>query len=306
MKKLTAIAVAALFATACGSSQSADPVDPIDTTDTADTTDTTDTTTPTKVTPEPGMRMVSMDQLTWNPLDPEAGAAGPQVAQLFDDMTAGPSGLFVKAPAGFPGAPHIHTNAYHGVVIKGTIMNDAPDAKPIAMGPGAYWAQQGGMPHITACTDECMAFIYFEGNFDGHPPDAKMAAMGPESKNTPLDQVQWMPGSELGEAGPMLGPLWGDMKSGPNGFLVKLPAGFPGAWHWHTSDYHAVTIQGTTRNWEEGDAMKDTALTVGTYWMQPGKTNHITACDAGEDCIVYVQMPGPADSHVTEQTPVPN
>ena len=307
MHKLLTATALALFAFACGSSQSAAPVDPVDTTDPADTTDTTDTTevTPPEEPPpeEPvsGLIIVTADQLEWTPLDPNAGEAGPMIAQAWGDAASGPSGMFFKAPAKFPGGPHLHTSNYHGIVISGTVRNDKPKAKaPVLMPSGSYWAQPGGAAHVTSCKDECMAFIYFEGPFDGLPPDAKVPATEMKAKNVVPKQLKWVPGSEAGKAGPMLAPLWGDMETGPNGFLVKLPAGFAGAWHWHTSDYHGATIQGVARNWEQsGNA--DIALPAGASWFQPGEVNHTTSCDAGKECIIYVQMDGVADSHMKDE-----
>jgi hypothetical protein len=48
-------------------------------------------------------------------------------------------------------------------------MNYSPDDKaPKEMGPGSYWMQPSGMPHITACKagSECLVYTYTLGKFD--------------------------------------------------------------------------------------------------------------------------------------------
>ncbi|MDQ3301226.1 MAG: DUF4437 domain-containing protein, partial [Myxococcota bacterium] len=88
--------------------------------------------------------------LKWSALVPEAGDKGPMVAVVWGDPASGPSGAFIKSPAGMVSPAHSHSADYHGVVIKGTLMNYAADDKaPKEMGPGSYWMQPGGGNHIT-------------------------------------------------------------------------------------------------------------------------------------------------------------
>ena len=97
---------------------------------------------------------------------------GPQTANAWGDGQSGPHGTFWKFAGGFTSPPHTHTADYHAVVIKGTVMNYAPDDKaPKELGPGAYFTQPGGVAHITACKagSECLMYSYMEGKFDFQP-----------------------------------------------------------------------------------------------------------------------------------------
>jgi hypothetical protein len=111
--------------------------------------------------------------LKWAPIDPGMGDKGPSAAPVWGDGQSGPHGFFLKLPDGFASPPHVHTADYHAVVIKGTVMNHAPDDKaPKEMGPGSYWMQPGGGAHVTACKagSECMMYGYMLGKFDFMPP----------------------------------------------------------------------------------------------------------------------------------------
>jgi hypothetical protein len=119
--------------------------------------------------PDPKYVEKRAKDLKWTPLDPKAGAKGPQMAALWGDGASGPNGFFIKVPAGGASPPHTHTADYHAVVLKGTVMNYAPEDKaPKEMGPGSYWFQPGGMSHITACKKgaECLSYVYVTGKFD--------------------------------------------------------------------------------------------------------------------------------------------
>jgi hypothetical protein len=97
---------------------------------------------------------------------------GPTIATVWGDNQSGPHGTFWKLPAGFASPGHTHTADYHGVVIKGTVMNDSPDNKaPKEMGPGSYYMQPGGVAHVTACKagSECLMYSYMVGKFDYMP-----------------------------------------------------------------------------------------------------------------------------------------
>jgi quercetin dioxygenase-like cupin family protein len=120
------------------------------------------------------------------------------------DNQAGAHGTFWKFAGGFTSPAHTHTADYHGVVIKGTVTNYAPDDKaPKELGPGAYWMQPGGMPHITACKagSECLVYTYMTGKFDFVPAggDAGSAAQGSAAGSAAAGSAD--AGSAAGSAG---------------------------------------------------------------------------------------------------------
>jgi len=307
MTKLVAISVA-LFV-ACGGSQDTASTDPIGDTPIADEPVADEPVADEPVADEPAppaeetTKHVSIDDVQWEALDPEAGDKGPMAGQLWGDKAEGASWFLVKAPAKFPGAPHVHTNDYRGVVISGEIHNDkAKVKKKTYMKAGSFWSEPGGRAHITSCKTECMALVSFDGAFDFLPAtETGDSPSGMTGANTLAASRKWMnpPGTPEGQDSPVkLSMAWGDPTDGePNAFFVKIPAGVDVGMHKHTSDYHAVVIQGRQRHWEPGGDV--VVSTPGSYFWQKGGTPHNDGCEAGADCVIYVTMEG-----VTDMTPV--
>ena len=98
------------------------------------------------------------------------------------------------------------------------------------------------------------------------------------------EEVKW---EDIG--GPKLGLLTGDYKKGPYGALVKLPAGYTSPLHSRTGAYEAVEISGTSSHWLKGeDGTKAKKMTPGSYWTIAAKTEHISSCAPGTDCVMFV------------------
>jgi hypothetical protein len=121
----------------------------------------------------------------WQPLDPNAGAAGPQAAVVFGDMKKkAPIGLLFKVPGGDGGEAGLHTHSsdFYGVSIAGSFHNWAegqPEGPAITS--GGFWMQPGKGVHNNSCdTKECIAFTYFPKGFDQQPAKA-----APPAKKTP-------------------------------------------------------------------------------------------------------------------------
>lgn len=71
---------------------------------------------------------------------------------------------------------HIHSAAYHGVVIKGVVTNGFDgDKNPPKMGPGSYWHVPANAVHITACVSKepCMTYVHSDDKFDFIPTEPK-------------------------------------------------------------------------------------------------------------------------------------
>jgi hypothetical protein len=303
-----ALLLATLLAAACGSSSTPAPVEPTPTEPTP-TEPTPTEPTPTEPTPtepakppeppkppEPTSRHVRPADVKWMPFDPNAAEPdkGPQMGVVFGDPQSGPSGLFIKAPAKHVSPPHVHSADYKGVVISGTVTNDVPKAKkPVKMTAGSFWAEAGGRAHVTACPDGCLAFVTVDGAFDMLGPDkAGASPTGMKPVNTLPKSLKWV--APPGTKDIWFAQAWGDPQSGePHGFFVKIKAGNPGMMHSHTSDYHAVVIQGSPKHWEPGQTPE--ASPPGSYWWQKGGADHQDSCDPGQDCIGYVHMLGKMD-----------
>ncbi len=95
-----------------------------------------------------------------------------------------------------------------------------------------------------------------------------------------------------------VGPLqaaaaFGNLKSGPHGTLIKMPAGWVSPAHTHTDDYWAVVVSGVGANGVPGSA--DIELPAGSYWYQKGKEAHVTKCVSATECSFFVSQTGPFD-----------
>ncbi len=81
-------------------------------------------------------------------------------------------GTFGIFPGGASSPLHIHTGAYHGVVISGVMINPfEQEDNPPHMGPGSYWYVPAKMEHVTACVSEepCVFYFHADGAFDFTP-----------------------------------------------------------------------------------------------------------------------------------------
>jgi quercetin dioxygenase-like cupin family protein len=84
----------------------------------------------------------------------------------------------------------------------------------------------------------------------------------------------------------------GDPAKGPSHFFIKFAAGFAAPLHHHTSDHHVAVLSGTLVLNVDG---KDNKLGAGSYFTFNDKTKHTTRCDAGSDCLLFVDVRGPWD-----------
>lgn len=92
-----------------------------------------------------------------------------QMAPAYGDRSIGAHGSFGKFPANFETPLHIHTNAYHGIVIKGEMTNPFKgEQNPPVLGPGSYWYVPAKMEHATACVSDtpCEFYFYADSAFD--------------------------------------------------------------------------------------------------------------------------------------------
>jgi quercetin dioxygenase-like cupin family protein len=82
-------------------------------------------------------------------------------------------------------------------------------------------------------------------------------------------------------------PLWGDMKKGAYGTLMKWPAGFVTPWHTHSHPVRVVVSQGTFTIELEGQAARE--IGPGSYVYDPSKSRHKSGCKAGgADCVFLI------------------
>jgi quercetin dioxygenase-like cupin family protein len=95
-----------------------------------------------------------------------------------------------------------------------------------------------------------------------------------------------------GRDGVKIAVLEGTPAKGAGHFLIKLPAGMAAPAHFHTPDHHVFVVSGTLVLGIDG---KDTSLPAGSYFSFLGKKRHTTRCEAGADCVLFVDARGKWD-----------
>jgi quercetin dioxygenase-like cupin family protein len=90
----------------------------------------------------------------------------------------------------------------------------------------------------------------------------------------------------------------GDSAKGANTSFMKLPSGFSAPLHYHTADHQVAVVSGTLVMTPEGGTPKK--LSAGSWFEFTGKMKHVTACEAGADCVLFVVDSGAWDLVPTE------
>jgi quercetin dioxygenase-like cupin family protein len=245
--------------------------------------------------------LIPFSEVEWGPLNPARGDASPRAGDLWGDRTGtGATGFLVQFADGFSSPPHIHNVTYRGVVIRGLLHNDDPDAEEMWLPPGSFWAQPAGDVHITAADAGAnLAYIEIQdGPYLVQPTDEAFASDDVEV-NLDASNLIWLDASDLawvdaaGDAasGPKVALLWGDPQGDEaSGSLVELPAGSAGTIHGHGPSLRVVVVEG--RLGLESDETTAVPLEPGSYVGSEGPSAHEVSCGPGADCVVYVRSEG--------------
>ena len=108
-------------------------------------------------------------------------------------------------------------------------------------------------------------------------------AKGPSATLTPAADMKWA--DVDGFPGLKVVALRGDPAKGANHIMMKLPAGFAAPLHHHTADHYVTVVAGTLVLTIDG---KETRLPPGSYFAFTGMKQHLTRCEAGSDCTLFV------------------
>ena len=244
-----------------------------------------------------GYKLVLPASLTYNSLDPSKPGM-PEIAVVSGDLQKG-GGFFMKLPPGFKGGLHTHTSDYHAVVVSGApkhwLPGEEKKAKPL--GAGSYWFQPGSQPHGDECTgtEPCVLYLVLPGAFDFAPaPNAKAVKPG-KYLMVSVKDVKFNPMDPKQPGGAKMGIVSGDPKTGPLAFIIDMPPGINAGLHSHTSEYHAVVLQGAPAHWLPHEANEGEALSPGAYWFQPGGYDHGDRCTGTANCRAFVMLPKALD-----------
>ncbi len=241
-----------------------------------------------------GAKMITgVAAVTWAPLDP-SNAAGPQLAVLHGDPKSG-GAFFLKLPAGMKSGLHTHTADYHAVVVSGAPKHflAGGDAKAKPLAAGSYWFQPGGQPHGDECSgkDDCVLYLVMTGGFDFTPtPKAKPDKAG-AYKLVARGDMKFVPMDPKQPNGMKASFVFGNpAKPEPVGFVIEVPPKGNSGLHSHTSNYHALVIDGQPAHWQPHEANEGTPVDVGAYWYQPGGYDHGDRCLSDKPCRAFVFM----------------
>ena len=241
----------------------------------------------------------------FQPLNPARGDKSPRAGVLWGDIRRNePSGAIVQFVDGFASPPHIHNITYRGVVIQGSVHNDAPDASRQWMEPGSFWTQPAGESHITAASGTTPITIFLEilaGPYRVQPPeqafdngespvnlDAGSIVWVDAADTTWLEQEQARPDAES----PDIAFLWGAPNAGlPNGTFLRLPDGFAGTIRGNDAWLRAVVIRNALSHRQPATATP-TRLAPGSYFGGNNAASHSIACEADDGCLVYISTTG--------------
>jgi len=119
-------------------------------------------------------------------------------------------------------------------------------------------------------------------------PAAKKMAKTPVMMSAA--DLKW---ADMPVKGVLSAPLWGDMKKGAFGSLIKFSAGTDVPLHTHSSDLKLVVISGPVYTGADAASFKD--FGPGSYVLQPAGWKHVTGCRAGADCLFLTEGNGKFD-----------
>lgn len=117
------------------------------------------------------------------------------------------------------------------------------------------------------------------------------AAVAPIAAEAKTGPATLMPAADLkwedvkGFQGVKVAYLRGDAAKGANHIMLKLPGGFAAPLHHHTADHYVAVVTGTLVLTVDG---KETRLPPGSYFAFTGKKQHLTKCEAGTDCTLFI------------------
>ena len=84
----------------------------------------------------------------------------------------------------------------------------------------------------------------------------------------------------------------GDPAKGAAHFFMKFVPGFAAPMHHHNADHYVTVLAGTLiLNIDT----KDAKLPVGSFFKFSGKKTHMTKCDVGAECVLFIDARGKWD-----------
>lgn len=121
-------------------------------------------------------------------------------------------------------------------------------------------------------------------------PADKPAVSGATAALVAVDELKWV---DVPNTPVKMATVKGDAAKGAHVTFMKLPAGFSAPLHSHTANHHVAVVSGTMVLTPEGGTAKK--LGPGSWFEFTGKKKHVTACEAGADCVIFMVADAPWD-----------
>ena len=127
----------------------------------------------------------------------------------------------------------------------------------------------------------CSALVALAAVSAATPSAAQSAASS--ASVVAAGELKW---TEVPDTPVKMATVRGDAAKGAHASFMKLPAGFSAPLHSHSADHDVVVVAGTLTMTPEGGAAKK--LGPGSWFEFTGKKKHVTTCDAGADCVLFI------------------
>ena len=236
--------------------------------------------------------VIATDDIEWGLLNPLRGDASPRAADLWGERTKNmPTGMLVKFNKGFSSPPHIHNISYRGVVIKGLLHNDDPDAEKMWLPAGSFWTQPAGQNHITAANAD-NNLIYLE--IDSGPylvlAAEKQFDNGERPINLDESNLVWLEANDVSNLvtnKAQMAYLWGKPHL-ENGSFVKFSADFTGTIE-NNNGLKAVVVKGKAKHQWNDEKIK-TSLSPSSFFSSKAKGTHKIFAET--EVVLYINSNG--------------
>jgi quercetin dioxygenase-like cupin family protein len=115
------------------------------------------------------------------------------------------------------------------------------------------------------------------------PAAAQAPAAASKASLVAAGELKWVdvPGTPA-----KMATVKGDAAKGPHTSFIKLPAGVSAPLHSHSADHQVAVVAGTLTMTPEGGTAKK--LGPGSWFEFTGKKKHVTTCDPGADCVLFI------------------
>jgi quercetin dioxygenase-like cupin family protein len=206
---------------------------------------------------------------------------GVMTALQWGDPEKGPYQVLIKFPAGAQVAPHYHKVDEFATVASGKVVfgsgDTIDDARGVEVGAGGYVLIPAGTAHWAKCKEEAIIVRFGNGPRELTPcsPDQPAPNKTGAAKVTPAKDVPWEDAPGM-PAGVKTALQYGDPAKGPYIILLKFPAGFTNAPHFHSADEIVTILSGVAVTGEGRaiDASRGLEVGPGGYYVIPAKTPH--------------------------------